>query len=206
MNSFRHIVMAAIIANSLNLVQSVAGAQQQQGLLKDSDGNTYLIKQFSDNKIWMTENLKINIPGSYCYEDKIENCDRYGRLYTWTSAIQGCRALGEGWRLPTNKEWQQMASSFGGVWGDSKDSGRTAYSALRYGGKAGFNALFGGSRDPDSVYRRLEAHGFYWTATGTDTATAWFYNFGKNGQMLNRHEGEKQRAASVRCIKDGIKK
>jgi uncharacterized protein (TIGR02145 family) len=85
------------------------------------------------------------------------------------------------------------------------DSGRAAFSALRYGGIAGFNALFGGSRDPDSVYRRLEAHGFYWTATGIDAATAWFYNFGKNGQMLNRHEGEKQRAASVRCVKDLIK-
>ena len=96
-----------------------------------------------------------------------------------------------------------MASSFGGVRDDSKDSGRTAYSAWMDGGNAQFNALFGGSRDPDSVYRRLEAHGFYWTATETSAATAWFYNFGKNGRMLNRHEdGEKQRAASVRCIRD----
>jgi uncharacterized protein (TIGR02145 family) len=111
--------------------------------------------------------------------------------------------VGGGWRLPTNEEWQQMASSFGGVRDDSKDSGRTAYSALVNGGKSQFNALFGGSRDPDSVYRRLEAHGFYWTATETSIETAWFYNFGKNGKMLNRHEdGDKQRAASVRCIRD----
>jgi hypothetical protein len=40
-------------------------------------------------------------------------------------------------------------------------------------------------------------------ATETGTTTAWVYNFGKNGKMLNRHEdGEKQRAASVRCIRD----
>jgi len=193
MNIASHII-ASIIA--VSFIVARAGGQQQVSMLNDKEGNTYTTKSFPDNKIWMTENLKVDIPGSYCYEGKTENCERYGRLYTWTSAIKGCKALGGGWHLPTNKEWQQMASSFGGVWGDSRDSGRTAYTALTSGGTTGFNALFGGSRDPDSVYRRMEAHGFYWTA--------WFYNFGKNGQMLNRHEGEKGRAASVRCVREVI--
>jgi uncharacterized protein (TIGR02145 family) len=192
-----------IITIGLTLLYDPVNAQKQPGIVKDKDGNIYTIKTFPGSKIWMTENLKINIPGSYCYDGKTENCDRYGRLYTWTSAIEGCMALGKDWHLPTNEEWQQMASSFGGVRDNSKDSGRTAYSALMVGGRSQFDALFGGSRDPDSVYRRLEAHGFYWTATETSAGTAWFYNFGKNGKMLNRHEdGEKQRAASVRCVRD----
>lgn len=202
MIDFHKSLTTSIITIGLTLIHDPVNAQQQPGTVKDKDGNIYTIKTFPGSKIWMTENLKINIPGSYCYDGKTENCDRYGRLYTWTSAIEGCIALGKGWRLPTNEEWQQMASSFGGVRDDSKDSGRTAYSALMDGGRSQFNALFGGSRDPDSAYRRLEAHGFYWTATETSTQTAWFYNFGKNGKMLNRHEGEKDRAASVRCIKD----
>jgi uncharacterized protein (TIGR02145 family) len=198
-----HNLIAFFIAVGFTLIHRPISAQQQPGTIRDKDGNIYTIKSFPDNKIWITENLKINIPGSYCYEGKTENCDRYGRLYTWTSARQGCKALGEGWSLPTNEKWQHMASSFGGVRDDSKDSGRAAYNALMDGGKSQFNALFGGSRDPDSVYRRLEAHGFYWTATETGATTACFYNFGKNGKMLNRHEdGEKQRAASVRCVKD----
>jgi len=200
MNKLCHIIASLFAVGLTSIYNDSSG--QKPDIIKDKDGNTYTIESFPDNKIWMTGNLKINIPGSYCYEDKGENCDRYGRLYVWTSAIEGCKALGEDWRLPTNEEWQQMASSFGGVRDDSRDSGRTAYSALKVGGEAGFNALFGGSRDPDSVYQRLEAHGFYWTATETSTTTAWFYNFGKNAQMLNRHEdGEKQRAASVRCVK-----
>jgi len=173
MNTFRHIIAAVIMVGLISLCEH-ARAQQQRGLIKDKDGNTYTTKLLPNEKTWMTENLKINIPGSYCYENKRGNCEQYGRLYTWTSAIEGCKALGEGWRLPTNEEWRQMASSFGGVWDDSKDSGRAAYSALRYGGKTGFNASFGGSRDPDSIYRRLEAHGFYWTATETNSSTAWF--------------------------------
>jgi uncharacterized protein (TIGR02145 family) len=205
MTKFDYIITFLIVAG-LNLTHDLDG-QQRPSTLKDRDGNTYTTKLFPDNNIWMTENLKISIPGSYCYEDKIENCNQYGRLYSWTSAIEGCKALGEGWRLPTNQEWQQMARSFGGVGDDSKDSGRTAYHALMQKGNAQFNAVLGGSRDSNGDYRRLEAHGFYWTATETDTATAWFYNFGRGGQMLNRHEeGEKQRANSVRCIKDVGKK
>ena len=199
MRRFHHVI--TVLFAMLTLIQGRANAQQQPGIVRDRDVNTYTVKSFPDNRIWMTENLKINIPGSNCYENKTENCNRYGRLYTWASAVEGCAAMGEGWHLPTNEEWQKLASSFGGVRDDSKDSGRTAFSTLKFGGTSQFNAMFGGSRDPDSVYRRLEAHGFFWTATETNPTTAWFYNFGKNGQLLNRHEGEKQRAVSVRCIK-----
>ena len=56
----------------------------------------------------------------------------------------------------------------------------------------------------DGSYSRVDAHGFYWTVTESDTAKAWFYNFGKNGKILNRHpDGEKHMAISVRCIRDG---
>ena len=199
MRNFHHFI-AALIAG-FTLVYGRCNAQQQPDIVRDRDGNTYTVRSFPDDRIWMTENLKINIPGSYCYENKTENCNGYGRLYTWTSAVEGCEELGAGWHLPTNGEWQKLASSFGGVRDDSKDSGRTAFSILKYGGTSQFNAMFGGGRDPDSVYRRMEAHGFFWTATEANPTTAWFYNFGKNGQLLNRHEGEKQRAVSVRCVK-----
>ena len=57
----------------------------------------------------MTTNLELNIPGSYCYNDTGENCERYGRLYTWESAKKGCSLLGDGWRLPGKEEWQRLA-------------------------------------------------------------------------------------------------
>src|SRR5262245_18461109 len=151
MSNCHHVATTFLIAVGLSLMHGHIEGQGQAGTVKDRDGNNYSIKSFPDNKIWMNENLKINIPGSYCYEEKTENYDRYGRLYSWTSAIEGCEALGKGWGLPTNEEWQQMGRSFGGVRDDSKDSGRTAYKGLTYGGESGFNALFGGNRDPDSV-------------------------------------------------------
>ncbi len=61
--------------------------------------------------------------------------------------------------------------------------------------------MIGGSRAGDGQYARLEAHGFYWTASENDPAKAWFYNFGKGSLSLYRQtEGEKESAFSVRCV------
>jgi uncharacterized protein (TIGR02145 family) len=208
MNKMRYRVniRSALLANALlfSCINYEANAQMQTDTLRDRDGNGYTIKVMPDNKKWTTDNLKINIPGSYCYEDAEQKCNQYGRLYTWKAANEGCKLLGEEWRLPTDTEWQQMARGFGGANGDSKDSGKTAYQALLSGGNAAFNALLGGGREPgNGRYARLEAHGFYWTATEDDTILARYYNFGKGSQKLFRQtEGEKERAFSVRCIRD----
>ena len=160
-------------------------------------------KRMADGKEWMTANLNVDTPSSYCYGDSAANCDRYGRLYTWEAAQHGCRSLGDRWRLPTNDDWRRMAKHYGGVRDDSADAGKAAYQALMIGGTSGFNAVLGGGRAGDGQYARGDAHGFYWTASANDSARAWFYNFGKGGQALNRHEdGEKERAFSVRCIRD----
>ena len=160
-------------------------------------------KRLADGKQWTTHNLNVSAAPSYCYEDLESNCTRYGRLYTWESAQRACGLLGAGWRLPTNEEWRQLAKHYGGVRDDSADSGRTAYTALLLGGTSGFDAVLGGGRSQKGEYTRLDAHGFYWTATENDSATAWFYNFGKGAQMLNRHaDGEKPRALAVRCVSD----
>jgi uncharacterized protein (TIGR02145 family) len=106
-------------------------------------------------------------------------------------------------RFPTDDEWRRMAKHYGGVSEDSDDRGKAAYKALLAGGRSGFNALLGGGRSDEGPYARLEAHGFYWTASESDPASGWFYNFGRGGQALHRQSGgEKQRAFSVRCVKE----
>ena len=97
-----------------------------------------------------------------------------------------------------------MAKHYGGLREDSNDSGNAAYKALLIGGSSGFNALLGGGRTTDDgQYARLEAHGFYWTASERDPVSAWFYNFGQGGLSLNRQGGgNKQMALSVRCVRE----
>ena len=173
-------------------------AQQQKAPANPS------LKRMADGKQWMTRNLDVNIMHSYCYEDKESNCARYGRLYVWQSAAQACQSRGDGWRLPTDEEWRELAKHYGGVSADSEDKGKAAYKALLSGGGSGFDAVLGRGRSEDGQYARLEAHGFYWTASEIDSANGWFYNFGSGGQALHRQDGggDKKSAFSVRCVKE----
>ena len=178
-------------------LERVSGQDQKASATMSSS------KRMADGKQWMTRNLDVTTAPSYCYDDAELNCRQYGRLYTWESAERGCQSLGDGWRLPTDDEWRQMAKHYGGVSADSEDKGKSAYKALLAGGDSGFNALLGGGRSGDGQYARLEAHGFYWTASEIDPASGWFYNFGRGGQALHRQDGgEKQSAFSVRCVRE----
>ena len=188
----------SIALGSLGVSWTILSADDQ-----GASGFSHPSRQMADGKEWTTENLSGKTDGSFCYDDVELNCRRYGRLYTWEAAKRGCQLLGDGWRLPTDDDWRQLARRHGGVIDDATNGGTTAYKALLLGGGSGFNALLGGSRMGDGHYERLKAHGFYWTASESDAASAWFYNFGKGAGALNRHrDGEKQMGASVRCVRD----
>lgn len=193
--------LCAFKAYSLQPLQTrMAGLQDS--LPADRDGNRYPVKVLADSNLWMTTNLNVDIPGSYCYDNAAVNCGRYGRLYTWESAQEACRLLGEGWRLPAKEEWERLAEFYGGTGRDSIETRKRAYHPLLDTGNSQFNALLGGGRTPDGQYTRLEAHGFYWTATVYDSSTAWFANFARGSQFLyHQNDGEKERAFSVRCVK-----
>jgi uncharacterized protein (TIGR02145 family) len=188
----------------LGIVLGATGgvAAEQRSANEETSSSTVVSRRMADGKEWMTANLNVNTPSSYCYEDAESNCRRYGRLYTWESAQRGCQSLGNRWRLPTDDEWRQMAKHYGGIVDDSPDTGKAAFTALLSGGSSGFDAIFAGTRSADGQYERLEAHGIYWTSSTTDQNSARLYNFGKGGQGLSRHvQGQKQMAVSVRCVR-----
>jgi uncharacterized protein (TIGR02145 family) len=195
---------AAAIALSLTFgfIDS-AGSTERSPNDQNLPGSGISSKRMADGKEWTTANLNINTSSSYCFDDAEPNCRRYGRLYTWESAQRGCQLLGDGWRLPTDDEWRQMATHYGGLGNDSPDKGKAAYTALLTGGTSGFNAVLGGNRSIDGKYERLEAHGIYWTASENDQTTAPWYNFGKGSQAFHRGpQGRKQMAVSVRCVRE----
>ena len=131
----------------------VGGASSTQRSAKDQDlsGPIASSKWMADGKKWTTANLNVNTSSSYCYDDAEPNCRRYGRLYTWELVQRGCQSLRDGWRLPTDDEWRQMAKHYGGLGNDSPaHKGRAVYTALLSGGTSGFNAELGGNRETQS--------------------------------------------------------
>ena len=211
------ILLVCKITNELKLVLSVMAIEVlismsgtacmsqhfQDSMVIDSDGNNYPIKLLADDKLWMTANLNLKMPASYCYEDTEENCKRFGRLYTWQSAKEGCSLLGDGWRLPRKDEWQRLSALNAPNSKDSMETRKKAYDMLLLNGGSLFNAELGGGRDLIGAYARMNAHGFYWTSTETDSLNACFANFAKGSQSLyHQNDGEKNRAFSVRCVKN----
>ena len=57
------------------------------GEMTDSrDGQIYKTVVIGSRK-WMAENLNFETENSSCYNDSLEYCGMYGRLYTWTAAM-----------------------------------------------------------------------------------------------------------------------
>ncbi len=176
-------------------------AQSTPAALRDAEGNHYSTRIMYGNNEWMTANLRLTTTGSYTYTDTVQQ-NKYGRLYTWEAAKNVCPLLGNGWHLPTADDWRQLAAHYGGIPEDSANNRRKAYTALLPGGAAHFDAVLGGGRGTDGAFARVDAHGFYWMATETDSSLAWFANFGKGSQQLYRQkDGEKADAMAVRCIR-----
>src|SRR5687767_8361163 len=113
---------------------SGAGSTRRPAKEQTPSGTIASSRRMADGKEWTTANLDVTTSSSYCYDDAETNCRRYGRLYTWDSAQRGCQSLVDGWRLPTDDEWRQLATRHGGVGNDSPDKGKAAYAALLIGG------------------------------------------------------------------------
>lgn len=80
-----------------------------KGFVFDStSGESYKTITVGSTK-WMAENLRKKLPGSVCYDNKPDNCKKYGRMYP--SYKDGmCPA---GWTLPAKGDWDQLFTEVG---------------------------------------------------------------------------------------------
>lgn len=149
---------------------------------------------------WMAENLnyetsdKYGGVGSFCYDDKEDNCNQYGCLYTWATAMDSAGAFGpngkdcgygkrcaptypvrgvcpEGWHLPSSGEWSTLLYAV--------DRDKYMVSGPKLKSKSGwvndttdvgedeygFSVLPAGEKMFNGKYYRKGSDAYFWTAT-----------------------------------------
>jgi len=159
------------------------------------------------NQIWMSENLNDASKGGKCYENKPENCKKYGRLYTWEEAMKACP---KGWHLPSDEEWQTLVDfAGGGEVAEKKLKAKKGWNWNYYEGESGngtddfgFSALPGGYGSSDGSFKYVGVNGSWWSSSEEHSSYAYYRDIYYNSSDLSRGNGNKISRHSVRCLQD----
>jgi uncharacterized protein (TIGR02145 family) len=189
----------------------------------DNNGREYETVKIG-NQVWMAENLNYPTENeSWCYDENPENCEKFGRLYTWEAAINVCP---DGWHLPSAEDWNQLtkyliensynfdeskvenkiAKSLADntMWKNSIKNGAIGNN-LEKNNRSKFSALPGGYRYYDGNYYNIGNLGFWWSSTDFPHTEIWYkylYFLSYDNVYFGIDMPTKWIGASVRCIKD----
>jgi uncharacterized protein (TIGR02145 family) len=179
------------------------------------------------SQTWMAENLNYNSGSdSYCFNDDASNCDTYGRLYTWGAAMDGTTSSSaspsgvqgicpDGWHLPSDDEWETLASyvaNESGLTGYSYDDWTQIGKLLKANSDLwsfntgtddyGFSGLPGGYRYSSGSYINVGDYGYWWSSTENSSTGAYYRRLSSNYHFFSRDDKSKTNAYSVRCLQD----
>jgi len=165
------------------------------------------------NQTWMAKNLNFNASGSVCYDNQQSNCDIYGRLYDWATAmgfesdcnVNSCASQIQtphhrgicpvGWHIPSDDEWEALTDFVGA------NAGTKLKSNSRWDGtnEYGFSALPGGYGNGGS-FSYVGSYGFWWSATENDAGYAWIRSMNSGHENVFRGWDIKSFQFSVACL------
>ena len=207
-------------------------------LVDNRDGRIYRTVKIGD-QTWMAENLNyadsVNYLSmqnkSWCYENNLENCNQYGRLYTWSAAVDSIYWYSQGkncgadepfcnlpqkiqgicpnkWHMPNNNEWNLLYSTTGSDYKTMQAKGFIKWN--KASDAYGFSAIPGGYRPHDGTSFAYGVNdyanvAFFWSSSEYEEGDGGVYSW--NIEDRSATQGSftslgKGNAFSVRCIKD----
>ena len=174
------------------------------GLDSIADSEEYLGRKYATAKYgtqcWLAENSHRALEGSKCYGDNEENCEIYGRLYSFDIAKFACP---EGTHLPTEEEWFALQTTVtrnnGGL--DLKSSETWLAKPGQSGGK--FSAKAAGYYDAEEEeFVSLGGFAGFWSSSDVGGMMATYMYLSSSNQNFIDGYKEQSNFYSVRCLKD----
>ena len=157
---------------------------------------------------WMAENLNIEMGNSKCYDNNPANCQKYGRLYDWNTALNVCP---KGWHLPSNADWNVLMKFVNSRCSDNincASAGKKLKAASGWSSNGngedsyGFSALPGGGCYSYGTFANVGNSGYWWSASEHDSDLADNRDMSYSSERVYRGYGSKDFLYSVRCVKD----
>jgi uncharacterized protein (TIGR02145 family) len=167
------------------------------------DGKTYKTVKIG-SQTWMAENLNYNTSGSVCYDNKTENCNKYGRLYDWNTAKTACPS---GWHLPSDTEWTKLTDHVGSKTAGKQLKAKSGWKENGNGTDAhGFAALPGGYGGSDGSFYDAGNYGDWWSSSEDGADFAYYRGMlYDNEGVYGDHSFHKAYLFSVRCLQDSVR-
>jgi len=214
----------AAVANKAAEEQKKRDDIVKKGLTDPRDNKKYKLVEIG-SQIWMAENLNYDAKDSKCYDNKPDNCKKYGRLYNWNMAKSACPS---GWHLPSDAEFNVFYPNLRNVMAGKEDKAKenlNAFSA-RFGGKGEitdtqkktdkFSALLSGKGNSNDRFSFIEGicygnmgcqvgRGFWWSSSTDKNAAEALGKTINDGRFIemNGVSGDKTKDLySVRCVMD----
>jgi len=175
-------------------IKSVAGS-----FTDTRDGKTYKTMTIN-GQTWMVGFLKYQSPQTKCYEEKSENCQKYGVLYNFEDAKTACP---KGWRLPTTQDMEKLITyTGGGLYGTQHlFSANAIFNENWKGtGKTGLNWEHGGFKNYGTRYEGLGKEFHFWYADTKHYGKFYLSSLYKDGLMGGKRNADK--LCYILCIKE----
>jgi uncharacterized protein (TIGR02145 family) len=243
---FAKIALAATLGLAITFTLSCS-SDDGGGVDKGNDIGNYRTVQIGNQK-WMAENLNYNVSSSKCYGEGGQvqvgydeetdtktfttlsnaevqaNCDKYGRLYDWATAMDWPSNCNEtsctsqtkhrgicpsGWHIPSNADWETLIDYIETQKSCTDCAGRYLKATKGWSDNGNgtdafdFAALPGGLGDSDGDYfLSVGNYGIWWSTTEGSASYAYFRGVGYSYEGVKYDDDFKDRLFSVRCLQD----
>jgi uncharacterized protein (TIGR02145 family) len=198
--------------------------QTEMGSVTDISGNTYHTITIG-KQVWMKENLKTvlfrngqEIPlkedngiwrsilfPAYCwYNNEETNKDLYGALYNWYTVNSPNQLAPEGWRVPSQADFEELKTFAGlGVGGKLKSINLWEIPNTDATNQFGFSANPAGTRDAFSgSFAYLYKNAEFWTTSKRNDEPILFTLYHNSNSFVWTSTDRLKKGASVRCLRE----